>query len=217
MGVVVIALRERSMEGPPSQLWLARALISILLALLLAYLALSRGTELGGVVLFALWPLAILGLALKDTRTPFLYTLVQAVLVVASALTASALFKAGLIPVAWLAVAIALGQSVANIVQFSLAVMLLRRKIGPLGLGGAARAVVRFLLAAVPSAAVGVTFFFLTGGVTGWTTTNGFLGFLGAALIGGTTLVVYAAILAAFRTPELATAGRALRRFLPGR
>ena len=176
-----------------------------------------------GAYLVALLPLSFqFGLqrtfyALKDTRTPFVYTLVQAVLVVASALTASALVGAGLLPLAWLAVAIALGQSVANIVQFSLAVTLLRRKIGPLGLGGAARAVARFLLAAVPALAAGVGAFLWSGGVSGWTTTNGLTGFLGAALIGGVTLAVYAAVLAAFRTPELATAGRALRRFLPGR
>ncbi|WP_065572028.1 murein biosynthesis integral membrane protein MurJ [Microbacterium oleivorans] len=176
-----------------------------------------------GAYLVALLPLSFqFGLqrtfyALKDTRTPFVYTLVQAVLVVASALTASALVGAGLLPLAWLAVAIALGQSVANIVQFSLAVTLLRRKIGPLGLGGAARAVARFMLAAVPALAAGVGAFLWSGGVSGWTTTNGLTGFLGAALIGGVTLAVYAAVLAAFRTPELATAGRALRRFLPGR
>lgn len=176
-----------------------------------------------GAYLVALLPLSFqFGLqrtfyALKDTRTPFVYTLVQAVLVVASALIASALVGADLLPLAWLAVAIALGQSVANIVQFSLAITLLRRKIGPLGLSGAARAVIRFALAAIPAAAAGVGVFLWAGGVPGWTTTNGLTGFLGAALIGGVTLAVYAAILTAFRTPELATAGRALRRFLPGR
>jgi len=176
-----------------------------------------------GAYLIALLPLSFqFGIqrtfyALKDTRTPFFYTLVQAAMVIATAVTASALLKAGILPLTWLAVAIALGQSVANIVQFALAVSLLRRKIGPLGLGGAFRGILRFLLAAVPAAAAGWGVFLLFGGVHGWTVSDRFLGFLGAALIGGTTLVVYAAILAAFRTPELATAGRALRRFLPGR
>lgn len=155
--------------------------------------------------------------ALKDTRTPFFYTLVQAVLVIVSALTAAALLRGGVLPVTLLAVAIALGQSVANIVQFSLAVSLLRRKIGPLGLGGAARAVLRFLLAAIPAAGAGVAVFLLTGGVSGWTVTNGLFGFLGAAIIGGATLLVYGGILALFRTPELGVAFRAVRRFLPGR
>jgi putative peptidoglycan lipid II flippase len=155
--------------------------------------------------------------ALKDTRTPFVYTLVQAVIVIASALTAAALVESDVLALTWLAVAIALGQSIANLVQFSLAVTLLRRKIGPLGLGGAATAIVRFAVAALPAAAVGVGVFVATGGVSGWTTDNGLLGFLGAALIGSITLLVYAAVLALFRTPELATAARALRRFLPGR
>lgn len=155
--------------------------------------------------------------ALKDTRTPFFYTLVQAVIVVATALIARALVGIDALPLAFLAAAIALGQSIANIVQFSLAVTLLRRKIGPLGLGAPARAVLRFGLAALPAAAAGVALFLLTGGVQGWTTQNGFFGFLGAALIGGVTLLVYGGILALFRTPELSVAARALRRFLPGR
>ena len=155
--------------------------------------------------------------ALKDTRTPFLYTLVQAVIVIATALAASALLTAGILPLEWLAVTIALGQSVANIVQFALAITLLRRRIGPLGLGAAFRGILRFVLAAIPAAAAGWGVFLLFGGVEGWTVSERLLGFLGAALIGGVTLFVYAAILALFRTPELATAGRALRRFLPGR
>ncbi|EZP27698.1 murein biosynthesis integral membrane protein MurJ [Microbacterium oleivorans] len=155
--------------------------------------------------------------ALKDTRTPFVYTLVQAAIVIATALTASALLGAGVLSREWLAVAIALGQSVANIVQFALAITLLRRKIGPLGLSGAFRGILRFLLAAIPAAVAGWGVFALFGGVDGWAVSERLLGFAGAALIGGTTLVVYAAILAVFRTPELTMAGRALRRFLPGR
>lgn len=155
--------------------------------------------------------------ALKDTRTPFVYTLVQASLVIATALTAQALVGEGVLPLLWLGVAIALGQSVANIVQFALAIMLLRRKIGSLGLGGAGRGILRFVAAAVPAAGAGWLTFTLLGGVDGWTVSDRFLGFVGAAIIGVVTLAVYAGILAAFRTPELAVAARAVRRFLPGR
>ena len=155
--------------------------------------------------------------ALKDTRTPFLYTAVQAAVVIVTAITASALVNTGALSIAWLAVAIALGQSVANLAQFALALTLLRRKIGVLGLGPAFAAIARFVMAAIPAGAAGWGMFLLFGGTSGWSASDRFLGILGAALIGGTTLVVYAAILAAFRTPELATAARALRRFLPGR
>ncbi len=155
--------------------------------------------------------------ALKDTRTPFIYTSVQAVVVIGTAITASVLVNNGVLDIAWLAVSIALGQSIANLAQFALALRLLRRKIGRLGLAGAFGAIARFIIAGIPAGAAGWGVFLLFGGTSGWAASDRFLGFLGAALIGGATLAVYAAILAAFRTPELATAGRALRRFLPGR
>ena len=132
-------------------------------------------------------------------------------------LHAAALVHAGILPLTWLAFAIALGQSVANILQFALAITLLRRKIGPLGLGAAFRGVLRFLLAAVPAAAAGWAVFLLLGGVEGWAVSERLPGLLGAALIGGVTLLVYGGILALFRTPELGVAFRAVRRFLPGR
>ncbi len=151
--------------------------------------------------------------ALHDTRTPFLYTLVQSVLVVTAAVVAAAI-----VDVHWLAAAIALGQSLANIVQLVLATTLLRRKLGqPLGLGGAARAIVRFAIAAVPAGAAGWLTFELLGGVGGWPASDRFAGFVAAALIGAATLLVYVAFLAVLRAPELQTAMRTVRRFLPGR
>ena len=172
-----------------------------------------------GAYLLALLPLSFqFGIqrtfyALGDTRTPFLYTLVQAVLVVATALIASAT-----LPLTWLAVGIALGQSVSNIVQFALAIVLLRRKLGrALGLGGAARAVLRFVVAAIPATAVGWLTFELLGGTSGWPASDRLAGFVAAAVIGIVTLAVYVVLLAILRAPELQTATRALRRFLPGR
>ncbi|MFS0866004.1 murein biosynthesis integral membrane protein MurJ [Microbacterium sp. 179-B 1A2 NHS] len=209
-------------------------MVGVLAAMLAAIVPLSRifttspdnavafGWVLGA-YLVALLPLSFqFGIqrtfyALKDTRTPFVYTLVQSVLVIATALTARALVVQDVLPVAWLAVAIALGQSIANIVQFALAIALLRRKIGSLELGGAAQGIGRFLLAAIPAGAAGWLAFTLLGGVGGWTVSDRFLGFVGAALIGLVTLAVYVGLLALMRTPELTTAGRALRRFLPGR
>ena len=150
--------------------------------------------------------------ALGDTRTPFFYTLVQAVLVVVSAFVAFAV-----LPLEWLAAGIALGQSVANVVQLALAVILLRRKIGPLGLGGAAWSVVRFVVAAVPAGAVGWWIFELFGGTAGWAVSDKFAGLLAAGLIGVATLAAYLVFLALLRAPEVRTALSALRRFLPGR
>jgi len=150
--------------------------------------------------------------ALRDTRTPFLYTVVQAALVIATTIIAFLT-----LPLAWLAVGIALGQSLANIVQFALAVLLLRRKMGPLGLGGAARSIVRFVLAAIPATAAGWLAFELMGGAGGWPASDRLPGFLAGALVGVLTLVVYVAFLAILRAPELRPALQAIRRFLPGR
>lgn len=172
-----------------------------------------------GAFLVALLPLAFqFGIqrtfyALHDTRTPFVYTVVQAVLVIVTTAVAALT-----LPLQWLAVGIALGQSSANIVQFVLAIVLLRRKLGrPLGLGGAARAVVRFVVAAIPAAAGGWFAFVLLGGTGGWATSDRFAGFLAAALVGVVSLVVYVVFLAILRAPELQTAVRTVRRFLPGR
>lgn len=209
-------------------------MVGVLAAMLAAIVPLARIFERSpenavafawvlGAYLVALLPLSFqFGIqrtfyALKDTRTPFFYTLVQAILVIVSAVVAGALVANGALAITWLAVAIALGQSVANSVQFALAVGLLRRRLGRLGLSHAARGIAVFLVAAVPAYLAGVGLFLLLGGVDGWTVSDRFPGFLGAALIGVVTLVVYAAFLALFRTPELAVATRALRRFLPGR
>jgi hypothetical protein len=69
MAVLVVALGEASAPARGRDTWLARAILALLLLLLVGYLAFSRGVEVGGVVLFAAWPLAMLVLALKETRT----------------------------------------------------------------------------------------------------------------------------------------------------
>lgn len=143
-----------------------------------------------------------------DTRTPFFFTLVQAILVAATAIGAYLV-----LPLEYLAVGIALGQSLANIVQLVLAVILLRRKIGPLGLGNAVRAVLRFLIAGIPAGLAGWAVFIALGGVGGWSLTSREAALVGGALVGAVALVVYTALLAALRAPELAGAGRLLDRF----
>jgi len=53
--------------------------------------------------------------------------------------------------------------------------------------------------------------------VGGWAASDRLTGFVSAALIGVVTLVIYVALLLILRAPELQTAVRAVRRFLPGR
>jgi putative peptidoglycan lipid II flippase len=168
--------------------------------------------------LVSLLPLSVLFVvqrtfyAYDDTRTPFVFTAVQGAVVVITALLASAF-----VPNVWLAAGVALGQSIAIIVQVVLAAWLLRRRLGPLGIGSWLSAIGRYVLAAIPAAAAGWGVYLLLGGDTGWTTTDKFFGALGTGIIGLASLVVYFAILAVLRTPELTPALGMLRRLLPRR
>ncbi len=171
-----------------------------------------------GAYLVALLPLSVQFViqrtfyAYHDTRTPFLFTLVQCTLV---AITAVAAYT--MLPLALLAFGIALGQSLSNVVQLALAMGLLRRKLGQLGLRRAGFAMLRFIAAAIPATAAGWLGFLLLGGVGGWATADRATAILSAALVGGVTLIVYLAFLAILRAPELQVAVGAVRRFLPGR
>lgn len=147
--------------------------------------------------------------AFHDTRTPFVFTLVQCALAVGGALLAQAL-----LPLSLLAAGIALAQSLSMFVQLPVAVVLLRRHIGPAGFAGTWRALARFAVAAVPAGLAGWGVFLLAGGVTGWTTTGILAGILGSALVGGVSLIVYIAALALLRAPELAAATRSVRRII---
>jgi putative peptidoglycan lipid II flippase len=156
--------------------------------------------------------------AYNDTRTPFVFTLVQAA--VAAALAAAALA----LPVDIRTAGVALGQSISILVQVILATLLLRRRVGALRVRVWMLSLARYLAAAVPAGAVGWGVFLLFGGVGGWSassTVTGaagqLLGAVGAAIIAGVTGVVYIGMLALLRAPELAPAMRMLRRFIPGR
>ncbi|QIG38984.1 murein biosynthesis integral membrane protein MurJ [Microbacterium sp. 4R-513] len=165
--------------------------------------------------LVSLVPLAVLFVvqrtfyAYDDTRTPFFFTLVQAALVVATALLVQAT-----VPVDYLAAGVALGQSLASIVQVVIATWLLHRRLGGIGVGGWMLSLGRFFLAAVPAAAAGWGTFLLLGGVDGWTVSDRLLGAIGTAIIGTVAAVVYLAFLWLLRAPELAVVRPILRRVL---
>jgi putative peptidoglycan lipid II flippase len=149
--------------------------------------------------------------AYNDTRTPFVFTLVQAA--IAAALAAASLA----LPADIRAAGVALGQSVSIIVQVILATILLRRTVGALRVRGWLVALARFVGAGVPAAAAGWLTFELLGGVDGWTVSSQLLGAVGTIVIGGVAAVVYIGVLALLRTPELSTVGGSLRRFVPRR
>ncbi|MGN7966409.1 murein biosynthesis integral membrane protein MurJ [Microbacterium sp. 22179] len=173
--------------------------------------------------LFGLIPLTILFIvqrtfyAYDDTRTPFWFTIFQCVLIVGTALGALGLREAGIIPLTSLAAAVALGQSIASIVQTIVATWLLHRKIGGLQIRSWMAAIGRFALAGIPAGFAGWGALVLLGGVDGWTMADKFQGALGTAIVGLVVVVVYLGILALLRAPELKAAGALARRFLPGR
>ncbi|KJL29974.1 murein biosynthesis integral membrane protein MurJ [Microbacterium oxydans] len=173
--------------------------------------------------LFGLIPLTILFIvqrtfyAYDDTRTPFWFTIFQCVLIVGTALAALGLREAGIIPLTSLAAAVALGQSIASIVQTIVATWLLHRKIGGLQVSSWMAAIGRFAIAGIPAGLAGWGVFLLLGGVDGWTMSGAVQGAIGTAIVGLAVVVVYLAILALLRAPELKVAGSLVRRFLPGR
>ena len=150
--------------------------------------------------------------AYDDTRTPFFFTVAQTAVVIVTALLAMVL-----VPVEWRATGVALGQAIAAIVQTVLATWLLHRKIGTLGTASWMLALGRFVVAAIPAAAVGFGVFLLCGGLNGWMVSGQLLGAVGTAVIGIVSLVVYFGMLALLRAPELQPALAIVRRFVPGR
>jgi hypothetical protein len=69
MALLVLAMLERSSGARGRGVLLSRALLTTMVGGLVAYLVLSPETEPGGLLLFAAWPLAILGWMLVRTRT----------------------------------------------------------------------------------------------------------------------------------------------------
>jgi len=156
--------------------------------------------------LIALVPMAVLFIiqrtfyAYGDTRTPFLFTLVQ------GALVAGLTILAILVPKEYLTVTVAAVQTTCGIIELLIAIWLLRRKLGPLGLGHPVAALARFLLAAIPASTVGYGVYVWSGGNDGWMLDNIFLAAAGTFLICAASGVVYLGLLAAFRAPELSSA-----------
>jgi len=178
--------------------------------------AVEGALVLGG-YLVGLIPIAVLFTiqrsfyALGDTRTPFVFSLVQAVIVAVTALLASTL------PAGLTAAGIALGQSIALTVALVMAAVLLRRKIGRLEAGRWVPALGRFVLAALPAGAAGWLIYFAVGAQDSWMVADKLQGALGTMLIGAVVAAVYVGMLAVLRAPELQVALGLVRRVLPGR
>ncbi|NHI15867.1 murein biosynthesis integral membrane protein MurJ [Microbacterium excoecariae] len=168
--------------------------------------------------LFGLVPMAVLFIiqrafyAYGDTRTPFFFTAFQAALAVAGALAARALLGD-----AWVTAGIAFSQAVASLAQVILASWLLRRHLGPLGMLPNVWAIGRFTAAALPAGAAGYAVYLWTGGPGGWMLSGLAGAVAGCVVIGLVCSVIYAALLAVFRAPELSAVTATLRARLPRR
>ncbi|GAA2750863.1 murein biosynthesis integral membrane protein MurJ [Amnibacterium kyonggiense] len=136
--------------------------------------------------------------ALSDTRTPFRFTIVQLVVVVPG------LLLCFLLPPAWTAAGIAAVISVGGTVQLVVAVVLLRRRLGPLldpHLVGTLR---RLVVAGLPALGAGLLLLWALGGFAdGWPVASRIGGLVGAVVVALTCLVVYGIVLALMRAPEI--------------
>jgi putative peptidoglycan lipid II flippase len=149
--------------------------------------------------------------ALEDTRTPFLFQTFQSVLLVAGMLFAGTLDA----PV--IALGIAISTTVADIALVILAAVLLNRRMHGLGTSAVVKSYLRFALAVLPAAAVGVVLDFALGAFDGGFAVSGRLpALLCVAIIGAVMGLVYAAMLAVLRVREfgelLAPVRKRLRR-----
>ncbi len=152
--------------------------------------------------------------SLDDTRTPFLFQVVQAVTYVTGALLIREL-----VPVEWIGVALALLLSVAGTIQTITAAVLLRRRLHGLAWGQVATRTLWFLGAALVAGAAGAGILLLLGGIVdGAFPVSGPAGAIASmAAVGLTMAVVYLAVLWITRNPELRAfvtpiAGRLRRR-----
>lgn len=136
--------------------------------------------------------------ALGDGRTPFLYTLVQVIIVIIGCLLALQLPEAQRV---W---GVAISTSVSIVVQALLGSVLLRMRLG----GGGRRVTIRFvqyLVAVIPAAVVGVAALWLLGGtVEGGFAVDGRVGsVVSMAAIAAPMVLVYFGVLWLMRVPEL--------------
>jgi putative peptidoglycan lipid II flippase len=151
--------------------------------------------------------------ALEDTRTPFLFQTFQSVLLVAGMLVSATLASSVI------AFGIAVSTTVADFALLLVAALLLRRRMRRLGTGSVARAYLVFLIALVPATAAGVGLDLALGAFSGGFALSGIpQAIVSVAAIGAAMAIVYLAVLALLRSPELRElSAPVLRRLRPRR
>jgi len=149
--------------------------------------------------------------ALEDTRTPFFLQVLQAVVFISLALTASTL------PIDQIAYGLALSASIAGTIQTVTAIAVLRRKLGGLNLTPLMATFARFALAALPASGVGVALLMAWGGVDGgaYLTQSAVWSALVMVVITVAMVLVYGGVLLALRSPDATAIIDPVLRHLP--
>jgi putative peptidoglycan lipid II flippase len=151
--------------------------------------------------------------ALGDTRTPFIFQVVQSVLFVGGALGVAAFASQSTI-----AAGIALVTSAAGTVQAIVAAVLLRRRLGGVGGARVLRRYGTYLLATIPAAAAGVGILWLLGGLPGdgggFAVSGRVPGIVSVIAIGAVSFGVYLGVLAVARVPEVRDISGLIRRLI---
>lgn len=152
--------------------------------------------------------------ALEDTRTVFFIVFAK------SALFVVGLLAVALLPVESIGIAVALLTSAIAFVYFGIALVVLRRRLGPIDGRLILWRHLQYLAAAVVAAAAGVGVLALLGGYRpdGFALAHEVTAALSLLIVGAVMAAVYLAALAAMRNPELRALSLTLRaRFGKGR
>nr|WP_205864903.1 lipid II flippase MurJ [Planctomonas sp. JC2975] len=150
--------------------------------------------------------------SLGDTRTPFLFTLAQVVVVIAGVLLCL------LADPQYRAMSIAFAVSAAGTVQAIIAAFLLRRRVRGFDGRRIFRGLWRFLLSALVAGGAGFLVLFLLGGYTSGFAVHGIItSVLSIAAVGVVMLAVYAGMLRLLRTQEFGAAWAMVQGRLPRR
>jgi len=150
--------------------------------------------------------------ALEDTRTPFLFQSLQSVLFVVGAYGASQLGRPDI------AFGLAAAITVASYIQTFVAAVLLKRRIGNLGTGTVLRTYLVYHLALIPAAAAGVGIDAALGAFSGGFAVSSVPSAVVSLIAVGTAMaVLYVAMLALLRSPDLRNVTEPLLRRLRAR
>ena len=146
--------------------------------------------------------------ALEDTRTPFIFTTIQIALHIAGSLTMGAVM-----PKQYLVVSIALVTALSISVQGIIAYALLKRRIGGLRGFGVSASTLKFVLAAIPAAALGVLTLWSLGGISegAFPVERVVTAVASSALVGLVMLISYLGLLWLIKSPELREVSGSLR------